>query len=84
MAEHCCPGQDLRYWTADDIFEEPCAHCGEAIEFFKDDAIRCCPSCGRYTLNPKQDLSCGEWCHAAKKCLAISEAVQPDHPQTEK
>ena len=23
-----CPGQDTRYWTAEDIHEEPCPHCG--------------------------------------------------------
>jgi hypothetical protein len=84
MAEHCCPGQDTRYWTPDDIFDVPCSHCGKAIEFFKDDAKRCCPSCGRYNLNPKLDLSCGAWCHSAKECQTTLEAVQQSNPQTER
>jgi hypothetical protein len=30
-----CPGQDMRYWTADDVYEEKCPQCGEMIEFLK-------------------------------------------------
>ena len=84
MAEHVCPGQNLRFWTPEDIFELACAHCGLAIEFFKDDARRRCPSCGKYTLNPKQDLSCRDWCRSAEECIGTTAAIQQDHPQTEK
>ena len=34
MAEINCPGQDLRYWKLDDIYEVTCVHCGALIEFF--------------------------------------------------
>jgi predicted RNA-binding Zn-ribbon protein involved in translation (DUF1610 family) len=84
MAEHVCPGQDLRYWTPEDIFEAPCAHCGQAIEFFKNDAKRRCPSCGKHTLNPRHDISCGDWCRSAEECLTPLVAIQPDYPRTEK
>ena len=30
-----CPGQDMRYWTADDACEIACPECGEMIEFLK-------------------------------------------------
>jgi len=30
-----CPGQDLRYWGKDSIFEEKCPKCGNSVEFFK-------------------------------------------------
>jgi hypothetical protein len=84
MTEHVCPGQDLRYWTPEDIFESACAHCGQPIEFFKNDPKRRCPSCGKFTLNPKKDLSCGDWCHSAEECIGTPQAENPDHRTTEK
>lgn len=69
MAERKCPGQDTRYWTMDDIFEAPCSHCGYSIEFFRNDPHRCCPSCGKYSLNPRVNLACADWCTAAHDCL---------------
>ena len=70
MAKKYCPGQDMQYWTPANIYEEPCAQCGEPIEFFKDDLRRLCPHCGKYTVNPKNDLTCAAWCASAAECLA--------------
>jgi hypothetical protein len=69
MTDLRCPGQDLRYWKPKDIFETMCVHCGKLVEFFKDDPKRSCPFCGKDTLNPRNDLSCAEWCKSAKECL---------------
>ena len=35
-----CPGQDMRFWKPEDIFEAPCPHCGARMEFWKDDVRR--------------------------------------------
>jgi hypothetical protein len=64
-----CPGQDTRYWKPADIYEVPCARCGMAVEFFKDDLKRRCPRCGQSNLNPRNDLSCVSWCKTAAECL---------------
>jgi len=74
-----CPGRDRSSWTADDIFDVVCPFCGEATEFFKDDLKRTCPGCGACLINPKQGLTCADWCAAADKCslmrgLFIDEA----------
>ena len=47
MAEIHCPGQDLRYWKLDDMYEVYCVHCGAQVEFFKDDPRRLCKACGK-------------------------------------
>ena len=64
-----CPGQSTLFWRPEDIFEMPCPHCGQSIEFFKTDVKRPCPQCGRKVLNPRMDFSCAEWCDAAEECL---------------
>ena len=64
-----CPGQDPRFWKADDIKQAPCPRCGNAVEFFKDDLSRKCPRCGARFKNPHLDLGCAEWCTHAKECL---------------
>ncbi len=78
MAEIHCPGQDLRYWKLDDIYEIICVHCGTLIEFFKDDPRRLCKACGKLMLNPRNDMSCAEWCKHAKQCLASLGADPPE------
>lgn len=70
MPKRFCPGQDMQYWKPEDLYEQPCAHCGKPIEFFKDDLRRICPHCGGYTVNPKNDLKCAAWCKFAEECLA--------------
>jgi putative nucleotidyltransferase with HDIG domain len=50
-----CPGQDSRYWEPGAIFEVECPECGNAVEFFKDDASRRCKNCGhRYCKYSEQ------------------------------
>jgi DNA-directed RNA polymerase subunit RPC12/RpoP len=75
MTERICPGQDLRYWKPEDIFESLCPECGKSIEFFKNDPMRRCPNCGHCTLNPKKDMACAEWCPYAKECLASTGVI---------
>ncbi len=70
-----CPGQDTRYWRPDDIFNVPCASCGAAIEFFKDDAARRCPRCGTRVRNPRLSTGCAQWCRHAKECLGYDPAI---------
>ena len=71
MSKIVCPGQDTRFWTKSDIFDVECAWCGYSIEFFKDDASRRCPHCGRRVENPKLSLGCAQWCEHAEKCLGF-------------
>ena len=77
MGRFKCPGQDSRYWKPNDIFQAPCAHCGQPIEFFKDDLRRKCFSCRKYTVNPRNDLGCAEWCKFGPECLAQAGASRP-------
>lgn len=72
-----CPGQDTRYWKAEDISERTCPYCGATIEFWKTDIRAKCPGCGRKVANPGFNLGCAEWCAYAKECLGtdMSEVV---------
>jgi len=64
-----CPGQDMRYWTADDVHEEKCPKCGETIEFFKTDIRFRCRNCKTKVANPRFDMGCAQWCAHAEMCL---------------
>ncbi len=64
-----CPGQDNRYWDGEAVFEIPCPHCGNVLEFFKDDSQRSCKKCGNKVLNPKIDFGCAAYCPHADQCL---------------
>lgn len=64
-----CPGQDSRYWSGEAVFESKCPHCGQPVEFFKDDSQRTCRSCGHKLLNPKMDFGCASYCPYAEQCL---------------
>ncbi len=64
-----CPGQDSRYWSGEEIFEANCKHCGNAIEFFKDDSQQKCRQCGHKMLNPNIDFGCAAYCPHAEQCL---------------
>jgi predicted RNA-binding Zn-ribbon protein involved in translation (DUF1610 family) len=55
-----CPGQELRPWSPDDVFEAPCVKCGKSIEFFERDASVDCPSCGAENVNLKYQKSDNE------------------------
>ncbi len=64
-----CPGQDMRYWKYDSIFEVKCPNCGTPLEFFKDEASRKCKNCGKRVANPKMDFGCAAYCQYAEQCL---------------
>lgn len=67
-----CPGQDQRYWTADDIFDVACPYCDYAIEFWKDEPFRFCKACMKEVRNPRIDLGCAKWCKFSDQCLGRS------------
>ena len=64
-----CPGQDMKYWKDDAIFEADCPKCGTAVEFYKDDTTRKCSQCGYRFVNPKMDFGCASYCQFAEQCL---------------
>jgi len=64
-----CPGQDNRYWNGAAVFDIPCPHCGNVLEFFKDDSQRTCKQCGHKVLNPKIDFGCASYCPYAEQCM---------------
>jgi endogenous inhibitor of DNA gyrase (YacG/DUF329 family) len=78
-----CPGQDQRYWTAEDIFDVRCPSCGKDIEFWKDEPMRFCASCGKEVRNPRIDLGCAKWCKHAEECLGKLPGALPAIPLLE-
>ena len=64
-----CPGQDMQFWKAGDIFEVECPRCGGTVEFFKDDTARRCGHCGHRFANPKMDFGCAAYCPFAEQCI---------------
>jgi len=64
-----CPGQDMRYWKFDAIFDVECPNCGYSVEFFKDESSRKCPNCGERVVNPRMDFGCATYCRFASQCL---------------
>ena len=64
-----CPGQDTRYWKPGDIFDVDCPHCGNKVEFFKDEATRQCSSCKNKIVNPRMNFGCAGYCQFAEQCL---------------
>lgn len=64
-----CPGQDIRYWSGEDVFEAECPNCGHSVEFFKDDSQLKCRKCGHRMLNPRMDFGCASYCPHAEQCL---------------
>jgi hypothetical protein len=64
-----CPGQDTRYWKPGDIFDVDCPHCGNKVEFFKDEATRQCSSCKKKVVNPRMNFGCAGYCQFAEQCL---------------
>ncbi|MGW8194791.1 MAG: phosphohydrolase [Desulforhopalus sp.] len=64
-----CPGQDMKYWKEDAIFDVNCPKCNNAVEFYKDDTSRKCNSCGYRFVNPKLDFGCASYCQFAEQCL---------------
>lgn len=64
-----CPGQDMKYWKENAIFEVACPKCQAPVEFYKDDTSRKCSSCGHRFVNPKMDFGCASYCQYAEQCL---------------
>jgi hypothetical protein len=64
-----CPGQDMKYWKDNAIFDVACPKCGTSVEFYKDDTNRKCGSCGHRFVNPKMDFGCASYCQYAEQCL---------------
>ena len=64
-----CPGQDMRYQTADAASEVRCPYCEHEMEFFRDEPALICRSCRRKVQNPNFDLGCAEWCGYAAQCV---------------
>ncbi len=71
MSAPRCPGQDQRFWKPEDIFYIQCPFCGTEIEFWKDEPLRPCSSCGKEIRNPRLDLGCAKWCQYAEECLGM-------------
>jgi hypothetical protein len=71
-----CPGQDMRYWTAKDIFDVSCPYCDNSIEFWKDEPFRLCRICQKEVRNPRIDLGCAKWCKFGSQCLGRSADEQ--------
>lgn len=65
-----CPGQDMRFWRPEDIFDTQCPTCGRRVEFFKDEARRKC-RCGQEIINPKLDFGCAQWCPYGEQCAGV-------------
>ena len=69
MAAPRCPGQNMQYWEFDDIYNINCPFCDHEIEFWKDEPLRLCPSCGEEVRNTQMDLGCAKWCKFAEDCI---------------
>ena len=50
-----CTGNNTHEWGSDAIFDVSCKHCGEAVEFFKDEIVRNCHACGETVTNDRKD-----------------------------
>ena len=57
-----CTGNNTQDWGFDAIFDVRCPHCGNSVEFFKDEIKRNCPQCKESILNDRKDYGCGQWC----------------------
>lgn len=64
-----CPGQDMKYWKENAIFEVACPKCQTLVEFYKDDTSRKCGGCGHRFVNPKMDFGCASYCQYAEQCI---------------
>lgn len=79
-----CPGQDTRFWKPEDIFTINCQHCGNEMEFFKDEPFLNCRKCGNEIKNPRIDLGCAKWCKFADQCLGKTAGNDSASPVIEK
>ncbi len=59
-----CTGGDTTQWGFDAIFDIECPHCGNMVEFFKDEIKRKCKKCRQPVINNRKDYGCNQWCSA--------------------
>ena len=78
MSDPHCPGQDMRYWKPEDIFDVECPFCRFLIEFWKDESMRVCPQCKGEVLNPRINWECTSWCKSAGACVGKAVRKQED------
>jgi putative nucleotidyltransferase with HDIG domain len=57
------------FLKAEDIVETKCPKCGQTLEFWPDEPVRKCRTCGHRLVNPENTLKCLEWCRYAAQCL---------------
>lgn len=67
-----CPGQDPRFLRPQDVAEVQCPNCGRPVEFWPDEPVRKCRGCGHRFVNPKNAMTCLQWCRYAAQCLAAT------------
>ncbi|HBC88354.1 MAG TPA: hypothetical protein DCZ94_15495 [Lentisphaeria bacterium] len=79
-----CPGQDMRFWKPEDIFTLKCPHCGNEMEFWKDEPFLICKKCSNEIKNPRIDLGCAKWCKFADQCLGRASKDESASPVIEK
>ncbi len=79
-----CPGQDMRFWKPEDIFTLKCPHCGNEMEFWKDEPFLLCRKCRNEIKNPRIDLGCSKWCKFADQCLGRAAPGESAAPVIEK
>ena len=60
-----CTGNNTQEWGNEAIFELECPHCGNYVEFFKDEITRNCPRCKGTVTNNSNDYGCGQWCSSS-------------------
>ena len=60
-----CTGNNTQEWGFEAVLEVTCPHCGNSLEFFKDEITRTCPRCHQTVTSPSKDYGCGQWCSAA-------------------
>ncbi len=60
-----CTGNNTQDWGPDAIFNVECPHCGNKVEFFKDEITRNCQQCKQSVQNDRKDYGCGQWCSAS-------------------
>ena len=56
-----CSGNNFLEWGFDSIFEIDRPHCGNSIEFFKNEIIRHFPESEGSVKNTSGDYGCGQW-----------------------